>query len=110
MNDGRILTGLVLLGLTVASAVKTHGSRGLHRERPGQRAVAELDGVSATGETIEEAAARLGANLYLQEGRGDDAYARAWRRLSDGLLDANPEIDPEAVNALYERFVAEAGW
>jgi len=106
-NDGRVWTGVALLGLTVLGVARGKGSRGIRHERPGQRAVAELDGLAAMGETVEEAIARLGAKLYQEEGEGDGAYARAWHRITV-LLDENPEIDPEAVNAMYERMVEES--
>ena len=109
MNDGRILTGTVLLGL-IALNKAINGSRGLMHERGDRRAVAQLDGLAAMGDTVEEAIARLGSNLYERERKGrsdvdDDAYESAWTQISTGLLDKNPELDPEAVNAMYERFV-----
>lgn len=52
MNDGRILTGLALLGLTVASVVKTHGSRGLQREQSGQRVMTGSRGLVRRGRQI----------------------------------------------------------
>ena len=111
MDDGRFLVGAAILGIAVLGAVRGSRATGARYEQPGRRASAELDGLVATGETLEEAAAHLGAALYERHlGAGlneHQAYREAWMELDEGFLAHYSDLDPEAVNAMYERFVTE---
>lgn len=113
MDDGRFLVGVAILGLAVLGVARGSRATGAWSERADRRAMAELDGLAATGETLEEATARLGAALYeRQRGAGlneHQAYREAWMELDDGFLAHHADLDPEAVNAMYERFVNEGG-